>query len=158
MVKWAFSHDRNGGIIPPADGNFRLIVEWRTGGVPLTKNTKTKAQKKAEEDANLDEALAETFPASDPLSMIQPRTGADVPQRRPGDIRSEKCRPGRSQTIGNEVVRCEPILLFEFAPASRGDQQPSDGTRCPKPLVAVAYFAQSRERSRDEFHHRVLSH
>ena len=40
-------------------------------------------QKKAEEDANLDEALAETFPASDPVSMTQPRTGADVPQRRP---------------------------------------------------------------------------
>ena len=28
----------------------------------MTKKTKTKAQKKAEEDANLDEALAETFP------------------------------------------------------------------------------------------------
>jgi hypothetical protein len=82
IVKWAFSHDRNGGIIPPADGNFRLIVEWRTGGVPMNKNAKTKAQK-ADEDANLDEALAETFPASDPLSMTQPRTGADVPQRRP---------------------------------------------------------------------------
>ncbi len=82
MVKWAFSHDRNGGIIPPADGNFRLIVEWRTGGVPMNKNAKTKARK-ADEDANLDKALAETFPASDPLSMTQPRTGADVPQRRP---------------------------------------------------------------------------
>ena len=45
--------------------------------------TKTKAQKKAEEDANLDEALAETFPASDPPSMTQPRTGAGAPQRRP---------------------------------------------------------------------------
>ena len=69
--------------ILPADGNFRLILEWRTGGVPMTKKTKIKAQKKAEEDANLDEALAETFPASDPVSMTQPRTGADVPQRRP---------------------------------------------------------------------------
>ena len=49
----------------------------------MTKKTKTKAQKKAEEGANLDEALAETFPASDPVSMTQPRTGADVPQRRP---------------------------------------------------------------------------
>ena len=49
----------------------------------MTKKTKIKAQKKAEEDANLDEALAETFPASDPPSMTQPRTGADVPQRRP---------------------------------------------------------------------------
>jgi hypothetical protein len=37
----------------------------------MNKNAKTKAQK-ADEDANLDEALAETFPASDPLSMTQP--------------------------------------------------------------------------------------
>jgi hypothetical protein len=44
----------------------------------MTKKTKIKAQKKAEEDANLDEALAETFPASDPPSMTQPRTGADA--------------------------------------------------------------------------------
>ena len=49
----------------------------------MTKKTKIKVQKKAEEDANLDEARAETFPASDPLSITQPRTGADVPQRRP---------------------------------------------------------------------------
>jgi hypothetical protein len=48
----------------------------------MTKKAKIKAQKKAEEDANLDEALADTFPASDPLSMTQPRTGTDVPQRR----------------------------------------------------------------------------
>jgi hypothetical protein len=46
----------------------------------MTKKTKIKAQKKAEEDSNLDEALAETFPASDPPSMIQPRTGAGAPQ------------------------------------------------------------------------------
>jgi hypothetical protein len=49
----------------------------------MTKKTRIKAQNKAEEDANLDEALVETFPASDPLSMPQPRTGADVPQSRP---------------------------------------------------------------------------
>jgi hypothetical protein len=49
----------------------------------MTKKTKFEAQKKAEEDANLDEALADTFPASDPVSMTQPRTGADLPQRRP---------------------------------------------------------------------------
>jgi hypothetical protein len=49
----------------------------------VTKTTKVQAQKKADEDANLNEALVETFPASDPLSMTQPRTGADVPQRRP---------------------------------------------------------------------------
>jgi hypothetical protein len=50
----------------------------------LTKKTKTKVQKKAEEDSNLDDALAETFPASDPPSMTQPRTGADAPQSSPG--------------------------------------------------------------------------
>ena len=48
----------------------------------MTKKTKIKVEEKAEEDANLNEALVETFPASDPLSMTQPRTGADVPQRR----------------------------------------------------------------------------
>lgn len=61
----------------------------------MTKRTKIKAQKKADEDANLNEALVETFPASDPLSMTQPRTGADVPQRRPkrypkGDVAPPK--------------------------------------------------------------------
>ena len=48
----------------------------------MNKNAKTKAQK-ADEDANLDEALDESFPASDPPSMTQPRTGADVTQRKP---------------------------------------------------------------------------
>ncbi len=48
----------------------------------MAKKTKTKTQK-AEEDANLDEALNEFFPASDPPSMTQPRTAADVTQRRP---------------------------------------------------------------------------
>jgi hypothetical protein len=50
----------------------------------MTKETKIKEQKKAEEDANLDEALAETFPASDPPSMIQPRTRADVMEKPAG--------------------------------------------------------------------------
>jgi hypothetical protein len=36
----------------------------------MSKKIKIKEQQKAEEDANLDEALAETFPASDPPSMI----------------------------------------------------------------------------------------
>ena len=48
----------------------------------MNRKIKTKVQK-ADEDANLDEALAETFPASDPPSMTQPRTGADATQRRP---------------------------------------------------------------------------
>ena len=82
MVKWAFSHDRNGGIILATDRNSRLIAEWRTGEVPMNKKAKTKAQK-ADEDANLDEALDKSFPASDPPSMTQPRTGADVRQRKP---------------------------------------------------------------------------
>ena len=82
IVKWAFSHDRNGGIILATDSNSRLIAEWRTGEVPMNKKAKTKAQK-AHEDANLDEALDEIFPASDPPSMTQPRTGADVTQRKP---------------------------------------------------------------------------
>ena len=48
----------------------------------MTKKTKIKEQKKkTEEDANLDEALAETFPASDPPSVIKPRTRADVTQK-----------------------------------------------------------------------------
>lgn len=55
--------------------------------------TKIKAQKKAEEDENLDEALAETFPASDPPSMTQPRTGADVAQRRPRRHPKEEAPP-----------------------------------------------------------------
>lgn len=36
----------------------------------MTKKTQTKVQKKAEEDANLDDALAETFPASDPPLIV----------------------------------------------------------------------------------------
>jgi hypothetical protein len=48
----------------------------------MTKKTKTKAQK-AEENTDLDEALDESFPASDPPSMSRPRTGADVKERRP---------------------------------------------------------------------------
>ena len=71
----------NRGIILPVFVDLLLIVEWRTEGVPMTKETKIKEQKKAEEDANLDEALAETFPTSDPPSMIQPRTRADVTQK-----------------------------------------------------------------------------
>ena len=82
MVEWAFSHDRNGGIILPPDRNFQLIAVWRTGEVSMNKKAKTKAQK-ADEDANLDEALDESFPASDPPSMTQPRTGADLRQRKP---------------------------------------------------------------------------
>ena len=48
----------------------------------MNKKAKIKARK-AGEDANLDEALDEFFPTSDPPSMTQPRTGADVTQRKP---------------------------------------------------------------------------
>ena len=48
----------------------------------MNKKAETKAQT-ADEDANLDEALDESFPASDPPSMTQPRTGADMTQRKP---------------------------------------------------------------------------
>ena len=67
----------------------------------MTKKTKTKAQKKAEEDANLDEALAETFPASDPPSMTQPRTGADVTKRSTagkGEPRARASQPIRDHS------------------------------------------------------------
>jgi hypothetical protein len=55
-----FLHDMNSG---PPDRNSQLIAEWRTGEVPMNKKAKTKAQK-ADENANLDEALDESFPAS----------------------------------------------------------------------------------------------
>jgi hypothetical protein len=41
----------------------------------MTKKTKIKAQKKAEEDANLDDARRNVPSYSDPLSMTQLRTG-----------------------------------------------------------------------------------
>jgi len=74
-----FLHDMNSGH---PDRNSQLIADRRTGEVPMNKKAKTKTQK-ADEDANLDEALDESFPASDPPSMTQPRTGADVTQRKP---------------------------------------------------------------------------
>src|SRR3984893_18951101 len=48
----------------------------------MNKKAKTTAQT-ADEEASLDEALDESFPASDPPSLTQPRTGADVTQRKP---------------------------------------------------------------------------
>jgi hypothetical protein len=64
------------------DRYFPLIVEWRTGEILMARKAKTKTTK-ADEDANLDEALNGSFPASDPPSMTQPRTAADVTGRRP---------------------------------------------------------------------------
>jgi hypothetical protein len=57
----------------------------------MNKKAKTKAQK-ADENANLDEALDESFPASDPPSMTQPRTGADLQQRKPNRHPTEAAR------------------------------------------------------------------
>jgi hypothetical protein len=74
MVEWAFSHDRNGGIILPPDRNSRLIAVWRTGEVFMNKKAKTEAQK-ADEDANLDETLDESFPASDPSDPASDGSG-----------------------------------------------------------------------------------
>jgi hypothetical protein len=42
-----------------------------------------KAEKVAKVEADLDEALDESFPASDPPSMSQPRSGTDAKHRRP---------------------------------------------------------------------------
>jgi hypothetical protein len=66
----------------------------------MNKKAKTKAQK-ADEDANLDEALDESFPASDPPSMTQPRTGADLRQRKPkrhpkGEATRDNAKPRES--------------------------------------------------------------
>ena len=105
MVKWAFSHDRNGGIILPIDRNSRLIAEWRTGEVLMNTKAKTKVQK-ADEDANLDEALDESFPASDPPSMTQPRTGADVTQRKPKrHPKGEAIHPGTRRSRASPMER-----------------------------------------------------
>jgi hypothetical protein len=105
MVKWAFSHDRNGGIILATDRNSRLIAEWRTGEVPMNTKAKTKAQK-ADENANLDEALDESFPASDPPSMTQPRTGADVRQRKPKrHPKGEAIHPGTRRSRASPMER-----------------------------------------------------
>jgi hypothetical protein len=99
MVKWAFSHDRNGGIILPTDRNSQLIAEWRTGEVPMNTKAKTKAQK-ADVDANLDEALDESFPAAldDPASDgsgRDPEKTEETPEGR-SDPPPDKAEPRES--------------------------------------------------------------
>jgi hypothetical protein len=88
IVKWAFSHDRNSGIILPIDRNFRLIAEWRTEEGPMNKKAKTKAQK-ADEDANLDEALDESFPTS-PSHQDMLRSTSPLFNRASGLIPNER--------------------------------------------------------------------
>ena len=81
----------------------------------MNKKAKTKAQK-ADEDANLDEALDESFPASDPPSMTQPRTGADVTQRKP------KRHPKGRSTAGKGEPRArasQPIRDHSKSPQTR---------------------------------------
>ena len=78
----------------------------------MNKNAKTKAQK-ADEDANLDEALTETFPASDPLSMTQPRTGADVPQRRPRRHPKREV-PSRKKTTVTRLSGANPYFFLSL--------------------------------------------
>jgi hypothetical protein len=48
----------------------------------MTKKSKDDAQK-AKVEASLDEALADTFPASDPPAMTEPAAAADPPPKRP---------------------------------------------------------------------------
>jgi hypothetical protein len=60
-----------------------LGVEWRAGGIAMSKKTKDEArQAKAKVEASLDEALAETFPASDPPAMTEPASGAEIAPKR----------------------------------------------------------------------------
>jgi len=50
----------------------------------MTKKTKDQArQAKAKVEANLDEALAESFPASDPPAMTEPSPGPEMAPKRP---------------------------------------------------------------------------
>ena len=44
-------------------------------------NTKSEARQKAEADAKLDEALRESFPASDPPAMSEPSTPSPKPRK-----------------------------------------------------------------------------
>ena len=72
----------------------------------MNRKIKTKAQK-ADEDANLDEALDKLFPASDPPSMTQPRTGADLRLRKPKrQPKGEAIQPGtrRSRASSDGTV------------------------------------------------------
>jgi len=53
--------------------------------------SKAKSQSgKDKVEAELDEALAETFPASDPPAMTEPPTRDDAPKKRPARRRTGK--------------------------------------------------------------------
>ncbi len=55
----------------------------------MTRKTKDQTAK-AKLDADLDEALEETFPASDPPQMTEPPTAAQATRKRPGPRRANK--------------------------------------------------------------------
>jgi hypothetical protein len=61
------------------------MTDWGSGEVSMSKKSTLdplKAEKVAKVEADLDEALDESFPASDPPSMSQPRSGTDATHRR----------------------------------------------------------------------------
>ena len=75
----------------------------------MTKKTKTKAQKKAEEDANLDEALAETFPGRPALDDPAPDRGGRAAEK------TEETSEGRSaapEDHKSSVTRLEVVPEF----------------------------------------------
>jgi len=55
----------------------------------MTRKTRDQAAK-AEVEAKLDEALEETFPASDPLAMTEPSSRADIAPKRAKPRRPKK--------------------------------------------------------------------
>jgi hypothetical protein len=48
--------------------------------------SKARRTLKAAVDAKLDQALADSFPASDPVSFIEPAPGNDVGRKPPGKV------------------------------------------------------------------------
>jgi hypothetical protein len=59
------------------DGRFT----GRRHGAKELRQAARKTQLKKESEADLDDALDNSFPASDPPSMVQPRTHLGAPQR-----------------------------------------------------------------------------
>jgi hypothetical protein len=67
-----------------ATGKFALFREW-TGSRAMTEAAKVKPHEKPAKsrDQKLDQALNDTFPASDPPSMTQPSVKIGAPARQP---------------------------------------------------------------------------
>jgi hypothetical protein len=66
-------------ILSQMDDN---IEKWEISMSKKSTLDPAKAEKVAKVEVDLDEALDESFPASDPPSMSQPRSGTDATQRR----------------------------------------------------------------------------